>query len=365
MNDMDITEKPEALAGEEGTDAEEVPDIYCAACKQNLKDTSDNPESLFCTSCREQLIHYPFPKWLLGVMVAVAALCVVAFWRVPSLVRDYDAYKAAEAAYEGSRYNTAANAYLALSDKYQNGKRIHERLFLSLCKAQRLDEAGVVFETYLAGKDGNGETYEEINDYATWLTGYYNTLYEVYQISESTDREDVPAMYAKVDALKSNEECDAAAVRVYLGQFTDDREQTLQLYREALELEPRYTMIEAQIGNILRRLGRMDEAKAAYEQALKARPEDQDAYKGLGVLYLMEGNVEQGLTYAKQAYEWNPSGQYMAESYAVALYEIGRKDEALALYESLKKDENYQTDDEYEAYFQGKATLKDLYIGAV
>ncbi len=75
------------------------PTSYCKACNLNVKDTSQNPNSILCSDCREHFIKYPIPKWLYIVMAVVVIICGISFYRVPTLISDYKNYKSAESSY--------------------------------------------------------------------------------------------------------------------------------------------------------------------------------------------------------------------------------------------------------------------------
>ena len=54
------------------------------------------------------------------------------------------------------------------------------------------------------------------------------------------------------------------------------------------------------MGNLLKELGKLDEAELTYKQAIALKPEYAEAYYNLSVIYLLQGNLDRGLNF----YEW-------------------------------------------------------------
>lgn len=75
----------------------------------------------------------------------------------------------------------------------------------------------------------------------------------------------------------------------------------------------------------------------------------------------MEGNLKQGLDYALQAYELYPEGNYVIDTYIVALVANGKTEEAEELVREYE--EEYVFDDDLYAFLNGEMTLKEYYIG--
>lgn len=341
-------------------------DLYCQACMQNLKDTNKNPESILCASCREHLIRYPYPKWLFAVVGAVLIICLVAFIRVPSLVRDYKMYRTAESAYKSREYNTAANEYLSISTSYSSSMRIHEKLFLTLVKAQRFGEASDVFDKHLANKKANGDTYNEIKDDVTLLDGYFTTYVKIQDaIKDDTNLKEPSKLYQKVETFTEDKTCDQSIVLYYLAQLNlsmKQYDQAVQQYKKAYAAQPMYTFIASEIGIAQRHMKQYDEAIKTYNEAFIKDSDDPAALRGIGVVYLLKGDYEKALEYTKKAYDLNPNGMYIAESYATALYANKKIDEAKELYNTLKSNKDYVVDQDYERFLNGEITLDKLYL---
>jgi len=92
----------------------------------------------------------------------------------------------------------------------------------------------------------------------------------------------------------------------YLGRHydsdVDDAEQASRWYREALQRNPNYARARSHLGNCLERLGRTEDAKAAYE-ASAGLPLSQ---LGLGRLMLAAGESAAALSFVEKALAVDP-----------------------------------------------------------
>ena len=83
--------------------------------------------------------------------------------------------------------------------------------------------------------------------------------------------------------------------------------------------------------------------------------------RSYATLELVEGNLAQGLDYASQAYAIYPEGDYVIDTYIVALAANGMMEEAQRLVEQYEKD--YMFDDDLYDFLDGNMTLEEYYIG--
>ncbi|MHB1485028.1 MAG: tetratricopeptide repeat protein [Saccharofermentanales bacterium] len=340
-------------------------DDYCSNCCQELIDTSENPDSSLCTLCREEFIRHPIPKWIFLVIVAVMIITGTALVKTPAVLKDYKIYKTAESSYNQKYFNKAADDYLLISDRYKSALRINERMFLALMKAQRFEEAYLILDERLAGEEASDETYDEINSYASLLDRYGLTLEKLDPIFKNeTINTDYVKTYKKIEPFLSDKECETSVVLFYLSQLNigqNKLDAAIKQLEEALKAEPRYTFMASFLGNAQRRLKLYDAAIKSYESALALNLDDETAYRGLGVVYLVKGEKEKGLAFIKKAYDINKNGLFVADAYVVALHANGKIDESFAIYSEIKKDENYIIDKDMDEYLAGRKTLEQLY----
>ncbi|MBQ8969476.1 MAG: tetratricopeptide repeat protein [Bacteroidaceae bacterium] len=91
--------------------------------------------------------------------------------------------------------------------------------------------------------------------------------------------------------------------KIGYGQALDDLQQVMQL-------EPDMLYAQYNIGNIYVQLHEYDHAEEAYTQALKIDPRFPDAYYNRGIVRLLDGNTQDGLSDLSQAGEYGLYGAY-------------------------------------------------------
>jgi Flp pilus assembly protein TadD len=91
------------------------------------------------------------------------------------------------------------------------------------------------------------------------------------------------------------------------------------------------------LGEVLRLLGRGDEAVEAYRQALSLAPEMPSVINNLAVGLAGQGNTEEAKSYFRQAIELDPADPHPYNNLGVVLEFEGQEDEALRCYERAVK----------------------------
>ncbi len=89
------------------------------------------------------------------------------------------------------------------------------------------------------------------------------------------------------------------------------------------------------LGNALASLGRFDEARAHYEQALKIKPDDAETYNNLGGSLAGQRRFDEAIAYYRKVLELRPHGLEVSGVYknlGFALAEKGRLQEAIDYY---------------------------------
>src|SRR5262249_8704609 len=104
------------------------------------------------------------------------------------------------------------------------------------------------------------------------------------------------------DALADFQACfqtvkpDRVPVHTYLGLIREVKgqpDEALVEYRKAVTLDPKYTLAQQKLRNLLLRQGRAADARAAWAHALDANPPEHDAWYGYAELCLFLGDVEE------------------------------------------------------------------------
>ncbi len=138
-----------------------------------------------------------------------------------------------------------------------------------------------------------------------------------------------PGRYARAVAC--------AAVLMILGGATWRRsgvyagEETL--WRDNVAKNPGAGLAHNNLGIALMRSGRLQDAIAEYEQALRIKPDFARAHYTLGIALVEAGKVVDAIEHYRQALRINPDYANAHESLGVALVQLGRLPEAIGQYQ--------------------------------
>ncbi len=190
--------------------------------------------------------------------------------------------------------NLLANSYLNLKDyknsiaQYEKVKTAHPNTF------QEYSELGLA---YLRNKD---------------YTNAKKCFNEAIQIN--------PKDYISYGNL--------AVVQSYL----KENDLAYENYKTAFSLNPELNDLKFDYGNLLNTMGKKEDAIAAYQEYLKAHPEDKNAYIALGAIYQKEGNNISAIEILKQGTKISSDFDIKNEL-GKSYYQNGNYEEALNLYE--------------------------------
>ncbi len=107
--------------------------------------------------------------------------------------------------------------------------------------------------------------------------------------------------------------------------------------RQELEADAFITLAYNWAGDILRKAGRLDEAMAANEAAIKTNPAYVEARVNKGSVLVDMGRNAEALTVLEEAISMNPVFADSWKSMGIALYGIGRLDDALYSYDKAAR----------------------------
>ena len=104
-------------------------------------------------------------------------------------------------------------------------------------------------------------------------------------------------------------------------------------YEQALRLKPDSAGTHNNLGIALFQQGRVPEAIAQYEQALQIKPDYAEAHNNLGAALLHQGRVTEAITHYEQAVQIRPDHARAHNNLGVALAQVGRIQEAIGHFE--------------------------------
>lgn len=144
---------------------------------------------------------------------------------------------------------------------------------------------------------------------------------------------------------------DDATLDTYLGRGLQLEErgsydEALRLYGEASERFPDDPRPVHKQGVILVRMGRRDEARGAFMQALDLNREFAPSLTNLGNMELEQGHVEQAIVYYKQAIAAQPDYPGAHHNLGVAYRRLGRLGDAVSEARQAARHERRQSREE-------------------
>jgi protein O-GlcNAc transferase len=121
-----------------------------------------------------------------------------------------------------------------------------------------------------------------------------------------------------------------------------DNSQAETIWRKVLQVEPNNGKAYNNLGNALRRQGKLPEALAAHQKALQLNPNDAEAYVGIGNVLNAQGKQQEALACYKKALQLNPKLATAYNSLGIALRGQKKLDEAVAAYQkAIELDPKY------------------------
>ncbi|MGD1020896.1 MAG: tetratricopeptide repeat protein, partial [Verrucomicrobiia bacterium] len=124
-------------------------------------------------------------------------------------------------------------------------------------------------------------------------------------------------------------------------------------FEQAVRLEPDYPEAHCNLGVVLQKLGKLTEAKQQYEEAVRVNPNFAEAHYDMGVTLFVAGRISEAVQEYEQALRIKPDYTEAHINFGIALTRLGRLPEAIAQYEQVLRIEP----DSAEAHCNLGATL--------
>lgn len=361
----------------------------CENCKRRAIDRSEDPKSVYCKQCREELIRQKKRKVVciagtLALIVILAAGALFFVFMKKSKVEDTQDIQSVQdspdlgedqnmensLSKEGYILTEMDELFSALEEDPEDISTAFKLTDLAMEYAY-YDYAAYAINQYIAEKDISDKQYRRLTRYVDKLNVYYDTcdlmdetVNQIYEdIGEDGDPYEIADEYCRTMAeYIGNSDYDQALLYYYLGSMTADEETRINYLKECIAINPYYFDAHAQIATCCRRQGDLEQARQVLEEVYAVNKEDYSVLRSYATLELAEGNLEKGLDYATRAYEMYEDGAYVIDTYIIALAANGRVDEAKELAKEYE-DEDYLFDEDLYDFLDGKMTLEDYYIG--
>lgn len=412
--------------GYEGNLYEQLEEELCHRCHRGKIDRSENPKSILCKDCREELIRLKVPPVMIGVgilVLAVVLLCIGmvtvdymrlktgaftgngSYERAESDADTEEASDVQEASGDSSsgkprRLDTWATGTDALSQSYvdlaDTGMVVtaldgmldeleadpdNADMAIALAdvamKYSYPDYAAYAIDTYLTGKNVSDEAYDRITEYIDKLDVYYDTSDKIDEVwtalsegigalGEGASDEDYKALvrscHDEIAEYLGDENYDQALVNYDLAYICQDEDERIKHLEDCIGCDPNYFDAQAQLGTYYRRAGELEKAREILEASYHVNKEAYPVLRSLATLELCEGNPELGLAYAEYAYGLYEEGNYVVDTYLIALMANGETEKAETLTREWE-DKGYEFDDDFYSFQMGDMTLEEYYIG--
>ena len=396
---------------------EDMDQDLCKKCHRRKIDRSENPNSVLCKDCREEYIKLNVPAGIkvTGIVtVAAVVFCFVMFgynimrfrtalgegFDLSSYMDDRSEEKSTETNH--GKTNTDSDleeaqqtindfmcqSYVRLADEgmivssldsmleelEKNPDNIQMAITLTdiAMKFSYPDYAAYAIDNYLVDQYVSDEEYDRITGYIEELEKYYDTVDMVnlyWEIASAPyEEEDIEIDPIEIlqeyhDNLVSdlgNDYYDQALLYYDLYYACTDEEEQIQHLKDCVELNPYNFDAQAQLAVYYRSHREFDQAREILKKTYAVNKEDYTILRAYATLELVEGNLLQGLTYAKSAYDIYPEGTYVTDTYLIALMANNRMEEAEELILEWE-DTGYEFDDDFYAFQRGEMTLEEYY----
>jgi Flp pilus assembly protein TadD len=307
------------------------------------------------------------PGWIILFLILVVALDIVCMIRFPKVLSDYKVYAKAETRISNGETALTINDLKLLSDKYSESVPILTKSIKLSMENGYYDVAGYIIDTYLTGKSLSDSEYDRINRYYTQLEAYYKTYNAIDELTKpfsenaSASEADYEKLKTELESLLKEAGQDYATIYYYLGSIETDLTNALNYFQSCYDTDPETYDVRVRLGVIYRRMGDYDTAEKYIHEALAKEKADSEALRSLAILNMLEGDLESGLSLAKDAYDVNPDGNYIKETYLIALSQSGMKEEADKLKDEIIKKDG-ALDEDTVKLLDGDITLNNYYV---
>lgn len=117
------------------------------------------------------------------------------------------------------------------------------------------------------------------------------------------------------------------------GKFNE----AIQVYQKALKLDPDFAEVYNNLGSILETEGKLEAAVTCYQQALKIKPDLSQAYNNLGNVFKKQNKLEAAIQFYQQALKITPDWAETHYNLGTALNDDGQLEAAIASYRQALK----------------------------
>jgi tetratricopeptide (TPR) repeat protein len=108
--------------------------------------------------------------------------------------------------------------------------------------------------------------------------------------------------------------------------------EALDLYRQAIQMYPRFEGAHLNLGAVLNETGHAEQAVDEFKQAINLKPDDPAAYNDLGAV-LGQGHLDESIRLFQKAIQLDPNYADAHKNLGQAMDQLGRTEEAIVQYQ--------------------------------
>jgi tetratricopeptide (TPR) repeat protein len=335
--------------------------------QEDINNKADSQSEEFYDTSTNKHQKCQIPVGVILFLLVIVALDVISMIRFPKILGEYKIYKTAESRTITGETSLALQELLELAEKYPDSVPIITKNIELSMENGYYDTAGYLYDTYLTGMSLSDSEYDQMDKYSTRLGNYYATYDAVEQIFstvsniETMDEIKYEELITSLKALLEEEGLDYAYVYYYLGIIESDIATAKDYMQECYNIDPECFDVRVQLGVMYRRMGDYAEARQYSEEALAKEKLDSGALRSMAIIKMLEGDLESGLSYAEDAYNSDPEGTYVRETYLIALTMNDMKAEAKIIQDEILES-GVTLDDDTLKLLNGEITLEDYYV---
>jgi len=226
--------------------------------------------------------------------------------------------------YERGAFQEAEQLFRQLLDAAPNDAEAHYRLGLNLKRQDRLTEAVASFQQAIQCRPDHAAAYGELGAIFQQSIQHGPAAVEGRHVAPSGARQPFPFRP------------DSAQVYNDLGVPLLDQgrlEEALAYFQQALRHDPNYPHAHNNIGAVLLAQGKPAEAVASFQKAVEFRPEDKELLCNLGMALFREGRLEEALARCGEALRIAPDLAEAHVNMGSAYHAQLKLEEALACFD--------------------------------
>lgn len=304
----------------------------CVNCNQNPFEPG-HPVNL-CVDCRQKLINFPIPKWIIFFAIGLLAVIAISLIRTQLYISAAIHLGKAEKAIEQKRFSSAKKELALVLEKFPDDIATNADMVIAGSYDQ---DMASVYASYnkIIGKDlKDDDLLKDVNEAMNYLEANYptDTLTMKNITAAKGNKQRLQAIYQQADTA-------AAVIKVYLANSFFDLEDYAtaeKITRDVLKTNPNTYGALSLMAAIKRNTGQYDEGLRYCDSMLAINKEDIYSIGQKARIELKRKHDKEAALYANEAMKIDPDSDFALEAKIMVDYFAGRKAESLSRLGLLK-----------------------------